>query len=112
MDFKSKVKLKRNGRTYEQCVSYANKFIELKKIKHSNYTIGEENIEIVWYSNISYDALVQQLIREKYSDGDEYKLHREAFINGVNDEFMEYNNYVEECKVKAKQFIEERESVL
>jgi hypothetical protein len=64
------------------------------------------------YSDISYDNLVKKLIREKYSADDEYKLHREAFINGLSDEFHIYNAYVEQCKLDAKAFIEERERVL
>ena len=78
----------------------------------TNLVINNGNVSFTTYSNISYDDLVKKLIRKKYSADDEYKLHREAFINGLTTEFYEYNDYVEECKTQAKNFIEERNKVL
>ena len=74
-----------------------------KFVKEVYYTV---------YSNISYKSLVKKLIRQKYSEEDEYKLHREALINGINEEFLDYNTYVEQCKVQAKEWIENRNKVL
>lgn len=63
------------------------------------------------YSNISYEDLVNKLVKERYSDSEEFAILRKA-INGVTDEFVAYNTYVEECKTQAKAFIAERDSSL
>lgn len=63
------------------------------------------------YSNISYEELVNKLVAEKYTIQDELAIQRKAY-NGLTDEFHIYNAFVEECKVKAKQLIAERESAL
>lgn len=41
-------------------------------------------------------------IREKYSEADEMKLHRQM-INGENvEEYENYNDYVEECRAEGQ----------
>lgn len=60
-----------------------------------------------------YKALCEKYIREKYSANDEDKIKRECLFdmisNNTNNEsklqFLEYNSYVESCKLKAKQEI-------
>lgn len=63
------------------------------------------------YSDISYNELVNGLVSERYTIQDELAIQRKAY-NGLTDEFHVYNAYVEECKIKAKQFIAEREGAL
>ena len=48
-----------------------------------------------------YEALVVSYIRERYSINDELSIIRQR--DSKPDEFAEYNNYVEECKVRAKE---------
>ena len=48
-----------------------------------------------------YEALVVSYIREKYSINDELSIIRQR--DSKPDEFNEYNNYIEECKAKAKE---------
>ena len=61
------------------------------------------------YSNLSYEQLVNKLIAERYTIQDELAIQRKH-QKGVNKaEFEEYDTYVEECKVRAKEFIAERE---
>ena len=96
----------------EEIKGYVNNYAKDMNVYTSNLVINNGNVSFTTYSKITYDNLVKKLIREKYSADDEYKLHREAFINGIGAEFNEYNTYVEECKIKAKQFIAERESAL
>lgn len=62
------------------------------------------------YSDKNYNQLVEQFIRLKYSVSDELGLLRQK--DRKSDEFVEYDNYVEECKLKAKNFITEREDQL
>lgn len=50
-----------------------------------------------------YEALVVSYIRERYSINDELSIIRQRDSKPV--EFAEYNNYVEECKVRAKESI-------
>lgn len=51
----------------------------------------------------TYSARVVELIREKYSQDDEYSILRKK-LAGLDDEgFEEYNTYCEACKTRAKQ---------
>ena len=50
-----------------------------------------------------YEALVVSYIRERYSINDELSIIRQR--DSKPDEFAEYNRYVEECKVRAKESI-------
>ena len=61
-------------------------------------------VKEVYYTQpkpISYEKLVNQLVRERYSESDEFAILRKA-INNVTDEYLIYNAYVEECKIKAR----------
>lgn len=53
------------------------------------------------YNNISYEDLVTQFIREKYSLNDELALSRQRATKA--EEFNAYFEYCEACKVKAKE---------
>lgn len=66
----------------------------------------------VKYSMASYESIVNRLVKEKYSDSNEFAILRKSINNPLNIEFSQYNLYVEECKVRAKAFIEERKSIL
>lgn len=50
------------------------------------------------------DAKINLLIREKYSMSQELELHRKK-LNGTlaDEEWAEYNAYVEQCIVKARE---------
>ena len=50
-----------------------------------------------------YEALVVSYIRERYSINDELSIIRQK--DSKPDEFAEYNNYIEECKARAKESI-------
>lgn len=86
----------------------------INNITELGYVNGFYNyrVDYTYYSPLKYEALVEKLVAEKYSVGEESAIQRKAIMNGITDEFRIYNAYVEECKVKAKQFIQERESVL
>lgn len=64
------------------------------------------------YSTITYNDLVNGMVREKYSDSEEFAILRKSINNPYNAEYVEYNAYVEECKARAKAFIAERDEVL
>lgn len=64
--------------------------------------------ETTAYSSVSYEELVETYVREKYSISDEIGILRQKDDKFL--EFTEYNNYVEECKKKAKEFVEERDN--
>lgn len=50
------------------------------------------------------DMKINFLIREKYSMSQELALHRKKLLGTATDEeWQEYNDYVEECIVKARE---------
>lgn len=51
----------------------------------------------------TYEELVEQFIREKYSVSDELAILRQREVK--QDEFNEYFNFCEECKNRAKDMI-------
>ena len=52
---------------------------------------------------ISYDELVEQLIRERYTLGQEIARLRQK--DTKPEEFAEYDSYAEQCKARAKQIL-------
>lgn len=69
-----------------------------------------ELVEGIVYSCLSYKMIIKTLIREKYDIDDELSIHRQR--DTKPEEFAEYNEYVEACKLQAKAFIAERDKVL
>lgn len=54
-----------------------------------------------------YETLCQKYIALKYSQSDENKIVREYLVDTTNSEkklqFLEYNAYVEQCKLRARE---------
>lgn len=88
--------------------------ISVEKIVDLGFKDGKyiKQVTFTYYSPIKYEALVNQLVAEKYTIQDELAIQRKYQRGENTAEFNEYYDYVEQCKVNAKQFIEERESVL
>ena len=59
--------------------------------------------QILFKRSQSYEHLVEQFIREKYSLSAELAILRQRDTKIV--EFVEYNAYAEECKARAKQMV-------
>lgn len=59
--------------------------------------------QILFKRSQSYDKLVEQFIRERYSLSAELAILRQRDTKIV--EFVEYNAYAEECKERAKQIV-------
>lgn len=72
--------------------------------------ITNTDITFTLYSKISYEDLVNRMVKQKYTDSQEFAILRKSITNGTNEEYQEYNTYVEECKENAKKFIKERET--
>lgn len=49
-------------------------------------------------SESEVDAETLQMIREKYSESDETKIHRQMLNGEKIEEFREYNDYVNACR--------------
>lgn len=74
----------------------------------------EEVSEMPPYTKEEYDNMVAELVRQKYSESEEFALQRKAInaafspstLSAENEkslnEYAEYNSYVEECKMNAK----------
>lgn len=91
---------------------YVKKCILLSSLTIDNY---EEVESIPPYTKAEYDKKVAELVREKYSADEEFALQRKMMntmlspttYSGVSTstivgEYNDYNNFVEECKKKAK----------
>lgn len=74
----------------------------------------EEVEELPRYTKAQYDAKVEELIRERYTDSEEFALQRkminatstpERADNRAVEEYEAYNAFVEECKVRAKEIL-------
>lgn len=73
----------------------------------------EEVSEAPAFFRAEYEEMVGELIRRRYSANDEFAIQRKAINaafspstisddSSVMTEYAEYNSYVEECKVEAK----------
>ena len=82
--------------------------IHSKKINPKGYY----DVEYTQYSMLSYEQIVVKLIRKKYSVDDELAIQRKYKKCVNSEEFDEYDAYVENCKLEAKQFIIERDAIL
>lgn len=64
------------------------------------------------YTKAEYDAKVAELVRERYSDSEEFAIQRKAINAAFSpsvanaeqalSEYQAYNAYVDECKQRAK----------
>lgn len=86
-------------------------YCKMNNLVYTDLVIHDNYVTFTGYSNLPYEELVNKLVAEKYTIQEELAIQRKAY-NGLTDEFYVYNAYVENCKEKAKQFIQERESVL
>lgn len=81
-------------------------------LKNDTEASFEEVDEIPAYTKAEYDAKVAQLVRERYSDSEEFAILRKAINAAFSpsvanaeqamSEYQAYNAYVDECKAKAK----------
>lgn len=105
------ITLKNNNLTENAIASLVKQYENIFRSKHANLVITDDTITFTLYSKLSYEALVNKLVREKYTDSEEFAILRKALTEKTN-EFYIYNAYVEECKLQAKAFIEERNKAL
>lgn len=98
--------------TQEQIKGYINNYCKDFNCHYTNLVIDIDTVSFTTYSKISYENLVVRYIREKYSLNEEFAILRKSINNPNNDEYLIYNAFVEDCKVKARAFIEERDSKL
>ena len=75
----------------------------------------EEVDEIPPYTKAEYDAKVAEMVRERYSESEEFAIQRKVINSMLSPmtlnadtaekfmtEYADYNNYVEECKTEAR----------
>jgi len=74
----------------------------------------EEVYEIPPFTKSEYDAKVAELVRQRYTESEEFALQRKAInaafspstlsvdSGSAMEEYAAYNSYVEECKTRAK----------
>lgn len=91
---------------YERIVKVRAFYTKRKKEIPAQYNrIYKETEDGRYYrpKNLTYERVIEILIREKYSINDEFALLRQEHIK--QDEYQEYFNYVESCKQQAKEFV-------
>lgn len=98
--------------TQEEIIKHVERYCKAYNYSYTNLVIGTPFTTFTVYSNISYEELVAKLVAEKYTQAEESAIQRKAIMNGIKDEFLTYNTYVEECKTRAKEFIAQREKAL
>lgn len=59
------------------------------------------------YTDITYDDLVNGMVRDRYTESEEFAILRKA-ITEKTEEYELYNLYVEACKKEAKEWIANR----
>lgn len=67
-------------------------------------------VKIKKYSTKSYEEIVEGLIAEKYSIGNQIALLRQK--SEKPSEYDKFFEFAEECKTKAKEFIAERDLLM
>lgn len=97
--------------TEEQILKRVEMYCKQYNLIYTDLIIHDNYVTFTGYSNISYEELVNKLVKERYSDSEEFAILRKALTEKTN-EFYIYNSYVEDCKERAKAFIVERESVI
>ena len=98
--------------TEEQIKDYINVYCTNKNVYCINLVISNGNVSFTTYSKITYERLVNKLVKEKYSDSEEFALINKGIEDNNNDEYIEYRNFVANCKKIAREFIEERQTLL
>ena len=75
---------------------------------------GKAKIRVSYtrYNMSNYDAIVEGLINDKYSIKKEIALTNKGMKDITNAEYVAYRNYVDECKAKARAYVDERDSAL
>lgn len=69
----------------------------------------EEVDELPKFTKAEYDAKVAELVRQRYSESEEFAIQRK-YLNSLSgtknadavSEYKAYNDYVDECKIRAK----------
>lgn len=97
--------------TREEIKKYVNYFFKDHDVYVANLVIVGTTVSFTTYSKVSYEDLVARLIRKHYPLNEEFAILRKAILN-PSQEYYDYNAYVEECKIQAKAFIDERNKVL
>ena len=72
---------------------------------------GKTKIKVVYtkYNMHKYEKIVEGLIEDRYSVKEEIGLTNDGIKNPEDIQYIEYRNYVDECKAKARAFVEERD---
>lgn len=89
------------------------KIISRNSIIHNRLLQGDgiHLVELTRYNMSKYEDIVNGLIRDKYSQSDEFALINKGIADATNYEYLEYRSYVEECKNQAREFVAERVSI-
>lgn len=97
--------------TQEKILFCVERFCKTNNLIYTDLQIYDNYVTFIGYSKLPYEELVNQMVRERYTESEEFAILRKA-INGITDEYRIYNTYVEDCKAQAKAFIKERNKIV
>ena len=98
--------------TAEQLVNLTKHGVITTKTPVVKDGVLQYEVEYIRYSPMSYDNIVNNLIRTKYSQSNVEALLRKAVRDAYNEEFVAFNEFAEQCKVTAREYIAERKALL
>ena len=96
----------------------------IEKLGHSTFAYNYNVKEVVVEDRIEFqyetlvfghvptrNEVINRIICETYPDGEESAIQRKGIIDNHNQEFVEYNNFVEYTKAAVKQDFEQHETI-
>ena len=57
----------------------------------------------------TYPDVVNRIVSDKYNNGAEMAIQRKGILDKTNEEFVEYNQFIESVKLKVKQELDEED---
>lgn len=85
----------------KKCVN--GKYIEMTQEEIARMQFEQKETEKEYYQSMSYGELVNLFVRERYSLSEEIALGKQK--ERKPEEHQRYDDYCEECKVRAKRVL-------
>ena len=76
---------------------------------HYNYNVVQSEVDRFDYNQVvvkgepTYESTVAAIIRERYTVDEEMAIQRKGIADNSNQEFVDYNSFVEEVKAMVKE---------
>lgn len=91
--------------------TYIENYCKSYNVLVTDVVYEENRVTFTAYTKLKYDDIVVRLIREKYSQNEEFSLINKGIVNSLDEEYVAYRDFVSNCKYVAQEFVKEREVV-